>query len=204
MLIQGNNRIAADHAEFNTKTHLGTFYHASGMATVQPPRQIAAARRDRRAARSPVRRPTSYFFGEMIEKIGTKKYKITNGGFSTCVQPTPRWDLTAGTVVLNVDHYTLLRQAIFRVKGVPMLYLPIMYFPTKEDGRATGFLIPTYGVSTPSRPDDSQRVLLGDQPQAGRDVSVRLVLEDRHRRRRRVSLQSGRRHGWPAERLPAG
>ena len=37
-----------------------------------------------------------YFQGETVEKIGPKKYKITNGGFTTCVQPTPRWDLHAG------------------------------------------------------------------------------------------------------------
>jgi len=63
------------------------------------------------------------------------------------VQPTPRWDLHAGTVVLNVDHYTLLKNAVLTVKGVPMMYLPILYYPTKRDGRATGFLIPTYGSS---------------------------------------------------------
>jgi len=89
-----------------------------------------------------------YFFGEEVEKIGPKKYKIKNGGFSTCLQPTPRWDLSADTVILNIDHYTLLRQAILKVKGVPMLYIPILYYPTKEDGRATGFLLPTYGSSS--------------------------------------------------------
>src|SRR6202007_2741052 len=31
---------------------------------------------------------------------------------------------------------------------VPMFYLPIMYYPTKREDRATGFLIPTYGSST--------------------------------------------------------
>jgi LPS-assembly protein len=146
VLSQGNNRIAADRADFNTKTRLGTFYRASGIATIQPPRQapqpgivvpqIAGQDTD------------VYFFGETVEKLGPEKYKITNGGFSTCVQPTPRWDLAADTVILNVDHYTLLRQALLKVKGVPLLYLPILYYPTKEDGRATGFLIPTYGVSS--------------------------------------------------------
>jgi LPS-assembly protein len=29
-----------------------------------------------------------------------------------------------------------------------MLYLPVLYYPTKEEDRATGFLIPTYGTST--------------------------------------------------------
>jgi LPS-assembly protein len=64
------------------------------------------------------------------------------------VQPTPRWDLTADTIVLNIDHYTLLKQALLNVKGVPMLYLPVMYYPTNQEDRATGFLIPTYGMST--------------------------------------------------------
>lgn len=147
VVIQGANRIAADRAEFNTHTQLGTFYRASGIATVRQGRQ-----------RSPVAGgisvpPTNqdndvYYFGETVEKLGPKKYKISNGGFSTCVQPTPRWDLTADTIILNIDHYTLLRQALLNVKGVPMLYLPILYYPTKDEERATGFLIPTYGMST--------------------------------------------------------
>ena len=54
----------------------------------------------------------------------------------------------ADTIILNIDHYTMLRQALLNVKGVPMLYLPILYYPTKEEDRATGFLIPTYGRSS--------------------------------------------------------
>ena len=34
------------------------------------------------------------------------------------------------------------------VKGVPLFYLPILYYPTKKEDRATGFLLPTYGQST--------------------------------------------------------
>ena len=147
VVIQGANRIAADRAEFNTHTQLGTFYRASGIATVRQGRQ-----------RSPVAGGISvpqtnldndvYYFGETVEKVGPKKYKISNGGFSTCVQPTPRWDLSADTIILSIDHYTLLKQALLNVKGVPLLYLPILYYPTKEEDRATGFLIPTYGLST--------------------------------------------------------
>jgi LPS-assembly protein len=147
LLAQGTNRISAERAEFNTKTWLGTFYNASGIVTLQPPK--------------PPVRPGSvappqlsgqdnvvYFFGETVEKMAPKKYKITKGGFSTCVQPTPRWDMTATTVILNLDHYTLLKNAVMNVKGVPMLYLPVMYYPTKKGDRATGLLIPTYGSST--------------------------------------------------------
>jgi LPS-assembly protein len=144
---QGNNQVSADRAVFNLETRLGTFYNAYGIASIQPSRQTASP------GGVVVPQMTGqdtdvYFFGEEVEKIGPKKYRIRNGGFSTCVQPTPRWDLSAETIVLNIDHYTLLRQAILKVKGVPLLYLPILYYPTKEDGRATGFLLPTYSSTT--------------------------------------------------------
>ena len=147
LFAQGNNRISAERAEFDTETRLGTFYNAWGLSTIKPP--VQTARPGTIVAPQMTNQElVVYFFGEKIEKIGPKKYRITNGGFSTCVQPTPRWDLNAGTVVLNIDHYTLLKQAVLRVKGVPMFYLPIMYYPTKREDRATGFLIPTYGSST--------------------------------------------------------
>src|SRR4029077_13033209 len=147
VFAQGDNRISAEHAEFDTETRLGTFYNASGFSTVKPPKVTP---------RPGISAPTQVagqetvvmFFGEKIEKIGPKKYRITNGGFSTCMQPTPRWDLHAGTVVLNVDHYTMLTNAVLRVKGVPMFYTPILYYPTKREDRATGILMPTYGSST--------------------------------------------------------
>jgi LPS-assembly protein len=145
LFSQGNNRIGADSAEFNTRTRLGTFRHAYGIANIQPPRTATPGIV---GAQLTNQQTDVYFFGDVVEKIGPKKYRISNGGFTTCVQPTPRWDLNADTVVLYVDHYTMLRDAILRVKGVPLLYLPFMYYPTKEDQRATGFLIPTYGVSS--------------------------------------------------------
>jgi LPS-assembly protein len=147
VFVQGANRIAAERADFNTKTRLGTFYNATGIATLQPQRQTP---RPGAIAPPPLTGQDTdvYFYGDTVEKIGPKKYKITNGGFTTCVQPTPRWMLTSKTVVLNLDHYTLLRDAVLSVKGVPMFYTPILYYPTKREDRATGFLLPTYGSST--------------------------------------------------------
>jgi LPS-assembly protein len=146
VFMQGTNQISSDRAEFNVKTRLGTFYNATGMASFQPPRQTT--RSGGVAPPMTGQNTDVYFFGETIEKIGPKKYKITKGGFTSCVQPTPRWNLNADTVTLNIDHYTLLRQAVLNVKGVPMFYLPFLYYPTKKDQRATGFLLPTYGSST--------------------------------------------------------
>ena len=144
VLVQTGNRIAAERVDFNTRTRLGTFHKAYGFANIRPqaPRPGAVALPTLSSQETDV-----YFQGETVEKVGPKKYRISNGGFTTCVQPTPRWELHAGTVVLSIDNYTLLRSAVFSVKGVPMLYVPVLYYPTKKDDRATGILIPTYGSS---------------------------------------------------------
>jgi LPS-assembly protein len=144
---QGSNQISADRAELDTKTRQGTFYNASGFATAQPQRRPSAPGG---VAPPPLigQETVVLFFGKTVEKIGARKYRITDGGFTTCVQPTPRWDLHADTILLNLDHYTLLKQVVMNVKGVPLFYLPILYYPTKREDRATGFLLPTYGTST--------------------------------------------------------
>jgi LPS-assembly protein len=139
VFAQAGNRIVADRVEFSTRTRTGTFYNASGSASL-------AERADR--SMFGTQEPDAYFYGETLEKIGPRKYRITNGGFTTCVQPTPRWELTSSTVVLNLDDYAILRNSVFKVKGVPVFYLPVFYYPIQEDDRATGFLIPSYGAST--------------------------------------------------------
>jgi LPS-assembly protein len=139
VFTQGGSRIGADHMEFDTKTKTGTFYDASGTVTLE-------GRVDR--SMFGTMEPDAYFYGEKLEKIGEKKYRITRGGFTTCVQPTPRWEMTSSSVVMTLDDYALLRNPLLKVKGVPVLYLPILYYPIQDDDRATGFLIPVYGAST--------------------------------------------------------
>ena len=87
------------------------------------------------------------------------------------MQPSPRWEIVSGNATVNLHDYALLRNAVVRVKDVPVFYLPVMYYPIQDDDRATGFLLPTYGRSTYRGHVDQQRVLLGDQPQPGRHAS---------------------------------
>ena len=139
VFTQTGQRIAAERIDFNLDTETGTFYNASGITGlgVEPQPNLFGTQE-----------PDVYFYGETVEKIGPKRYKVTKGGFTTCVQPSPRWELTSGTVILNLDEYAVLRNSLFRVKGVPVLYLPVLYYPINKEDRATGFLIPQYGLST--------------------------------------------------------
>ena len=88
------------------------------------------------------------FYGETIEKLGPRIYRLTKGGFTSCIQPTPRWQMTSNTLTLNLEGHVLLTNSILEVKGVPVFYLPVMYYPIPDDDRATGFLMPMYGAST--------------------------------------------------------
>jgi LPS-assembly protein len=139
VFVSGGTRISADRMEFNTKSRTGTFYGASGtssMAGRGEPNMFGA------------QEPDAYFWGDEIHKLGPKKYRLVRGNFTTCVQPTPRWDIGSGSITINLDDYAILTNSVFRVKGVPVMYLPLFYYPIQEDDRATGFLIPTYGAST--------------------------------------------------------
>jgi LPS-assembly protein len=137
--VSGANRIAAERMEFDTKTKMGTFYNASGTSVMRPgtPGETPGGQE-----------PYAYFWGAELHKIGPKKYKIVRGGFTACVQPTPRWEVSSGTLTLEVDDHVLLKNAVFRVKGVPVLYMPIFYYPMQEDDRSTGFVMPQYGTGT--------------------------------------------------------
>jgi LPS-assembly protein len=136
--VSGKNRIYAERMEFNTKTRTGTFFQASGNSVL-------------RDAPDPgmfgTQEPDAFFWGDEIQKIGPKKYRIVRGGFTTCVQPTPRWELSAGNITLTLDDYALLKNAVLKVKNVPMFYLPAFYYPIQDDNRATGFLMPIYTSS---------------------------------------------------------
>jgi LPS-assembly protein len=139
VFANAEGRLAAEKAEFDLKKKTGIFYTASGtmpLGTAADPQQFGNQQAD------------VYFWGETIERLGDQKYKVTHGGFTTCVQPTPRWELFTGSVVLNLNDYAVAKNTVLRVKGVPVIYLPWVYYPIQDDDRATGFLLPTYGTST--------------------------------------------------------
>jgi LPS-assembly protein len=141
VFVNPEGRISAERAEFNTRNQTGTFFDASGIMSLGDNADIVEfGGQD----------PDVYFYGATVEKAGERKYRITRGGFTTCVQPTPRWELTSETVTLNLDDYALLTNTVLRVKGVPVFYLPLAYYPMQEDQRSTGFLLPTYGTSSVS------------------------------------------------------
>lgn len=137
---QTGTRIVAERGDFSLKARTGFFEAASGTLQLT----------DRQIDKSlfGAQEPEAIFTADRIEKTGPQTYKLTNAVFSACVQPSRRWEVMASRLSFTVDKYAIMRNAVLRVKEVPMLYLPVFYYPIHEDGRATGFLMPSYGSSS--------------------------------------------------------
>jgi len=137
-LQSAEGQITASRVELNASDGTGTFYDAVGVMSLGENANLA---------QFGTQDPDVYFRGERIDKLGARRYRITRGGFTTCVQPEPRWQMVSRSVEINLDDYAIARNMVFKVKGVPVLYLPIVYYPIQDEARATGFLLPTYGIS---------------------------------------------------------
>jgi LPS-assembly protein len=131
--------ISATRMHYNTQTGTGTFDDAKGLLSLGPD-----ADRTQFAGQD----PEVAFEGDRLEKIGPRRYRLTRGRWTTCTQPTPRWDFTTKTMELELNRHVIARNTIFRVKDVPVFWLPWFYFPLEEDNRSTGFLMPSIGNST--------------------------------------------------------
>jgi hypothetical protein len=110
LAVSPTSRISADRMEFDTKLKTGVFYNANGQASL-----------GNRVDKSffGTQEPDAMFRGKEIHKVGPKKYRVVGGAFSTCVQPTPRWELVSGSATLNLDDYALLKNRSRKTTAQP-------------------------------------------------------------------------------------
>lgn len=137
---QKGARIDAEKAEMNKRTRLGSFIQASGHL------ELLNEKADKTLFG--IQEPYILFWADRIDKVESDKYVLLHGGFTSCRQPTPRWDMTASHLTLVPGEHAILTNMVLRVKDVPLFYLPGLYYPINHTDRATGVLLPTYGSST--------------------------------------------------------
>ncbi len=83
-------------------------------------------------------------------EVNDKGIVLTESTFTTCLDEVPDWEISASEINLSSkDNTGETWNTVFRVKGVPVFYLPYFNFPlTKE--RKTGFLYPQISTSNSS------------------------------------------------------
>ncbi len=93
------------------------------------------------------KRPFDYYFkGKEIKKVGPEQYRLKDSYLTTCSGKVPDWSFEAKNLDVIRDDRALFSRGVFRVKNIPILYLPIGYIPINKD-RKSGFLIPKFGLS---------------------------------------------------------
>ncbi len=127
----------ADHGDYNLKTQAGKFYAVSGTS----PAKIIT---------SPGVLTTTnpfYFQAQWAERI-RDRYILHHGFLTDCKIPKPWWTFEAPVFDVIPGDRAIARHTLFRLKRVPIFYLPFFYRPLGKNPRQSGFLTPNFGHST--------------------------------------------------------
>lgn len=84
--------------------------------------------------------------GNVIKKVGTKKYTIDEATMTTCDGDNPDWKITGRNVKIREDGEGTAWHATMWARKMPVLYSPYFYYPARKE-RQTGLLWPDGGIS---------------------------------------------------------
>ena len=81
---------------------------------------------------------------EKIEKTGKSSFLIEKGTLTTCpCDPEPDWKIEVRRARVTLDQYAVGKDITFRIRSVPVLWLPWGAFPVKLT-RQSGLLMPNF------------------------------------------------------------
>ena len=94
-----------------------------------------------------VKQENLHITGKDIKKLGVNTYEIKQGTVTTCDTESPPWRIDAKKINVTIDGYATVENGTFRIKKIPVAYLPFAVFPIKTS-RQSGFLFPEIGQSS--------------------------------------------------------
>ena len=149
-VVYGDTLLLADRLEMNTESGVGI---ATGDVRLSTPEdQLRASRVDFDLTNerglaydaSGLIGNTYRVSSERLERLGPQRFVARRGRLTTCTGRIPAWEFRARRARLGAGKYVTLQHPSFRIKGVPVFYLPYAVFPYRDE-RTTGFLPPHLG-----------------------------------------------------------
>ena len=131
------DKVEAVRGEYNLRTQEGTFYEVKGTSPAHGNEELWLLK-----TTNPF-----YFEGEWAERHHGR-YVIHHGFLTDCVLPKPWWTLHAPMFDVVPDDRAIAYNAVFRLKNIPILFLPAFYRPLGKKDRQSGFLTPNIGNSS--------------------------------------------------------
>jgi LPS-assembly protein len=145
-------KLFADQVEVNTETK---DVQAVGNVVIQTPDQVISAekafynldtREHRLETANGMVQPDIFFQADTIDGKGQNEFQLTKARLTSCTQPTPRWNFSCSRANLKRNDYVQMWDSVFRIKNVPIFYLPYFRYPLDRE-RSTGFLTPLVGYT---------------------------------------------------------
>lgn len=84
--------------------------------------------------------------GASIQQLGPATYAVEDCEITTCDGDKPDWSITGSKVTVTLEGYGKVTNAAFRIRDLPVFYVPYAVFPAKTK-RSTGVLPPRLGHS---------------------------------------------------------
>ena len=90
------------------------------------------------------------YTGEEIMKRGEETFYVSSGVYTTCDLEDPHYHFQSRQMKLILHDKVIARPIIMYIHNVPVFGLPFGLFPQQTGGRASGYILPTYGESAQS------------------------------------------------------
>jgi LPS-assembly protein len=134
---ENNEHVQATHGTYNVRDESGRFYDATGTIGSPP--------------RSPHLLLTTTnpfaFTGKVVVKAGPDHYVVYDGIITSCTLPQPKWQFKTQRAVVTAGGNATVYWSTFRIRNVPVFYLPVATHPVDPAHRKSGLLMPSVGLS---------------------------------------------------------
>ena len=128
-LEQQGQRMTGQRVELNIKTRRGTIFTSTTFTNRTPDGTVLIIDSSR------------------IDKTGDGTFNLDDIRLTACQERVPKWSFTAKRARLQIDHQVKAYNAFFRIKNIPIFYLPYASISVSKKDRQSGFLLPTSGSS---------------------------------------------------------
>ncbi|MGH9768701.1 MAG: LPS assembly protein LptD [Blastocatellia bacterium] len=127
---QRGQRLTGELLEFNYKTRRGTIKNPTAFTNSTPDGTMIVIDADR------------------ADKTGADTYNLDDAMLTACQEKVPKWSFTAKRARIRLDHRAKVYNAFFRIKNIPVLYMPYASISISKKDRSSGFLLPSSGSSS--------------------------------------------------------
>ena len=127
---QQGQRLTGDRMEFNYKARRGTIMNPTAFTNSTPDGT------------------TLVVDAKRADKINQDTYTLENARLTACNDAVPKWAFTAKRARIQMNKRAKVYNALFRIKNIPVFYLPYASISISKKDRSSGFLLPSTGSSS--------------------------------------------------------